>query len=70
MNELGRTLIILGVLFVAIGAVLVLSGRLPWIGHLPGDFEIRRGGLRIYLPLATCLLVSVVVSLVLAILRR
>ena len=70
MNELGRTLILLGIVFLAVGGALVLTGRIPWLGHLPGDFVIRRGGFRLYFPLATCLLVSLVVSLVLALVRR
>lgn len=71
MTELGRTLIVFGLVLLAVGGVLVLGGgRLSWLGNLPGDFVIRRGGFRLYLPLATCLLLSIVLSLVLALFRR
>jgi hypothetical protein len=70
MTELGRSLVLAGVLLAALGAVLLLGGRIPWIGRLPGDFVFRQGGVRIYLPLASCLLVSVVLSLLWSLFRR
>lgn len=70
MTELGRSLVLAGVLLAALGAILVLGGRIPWIGRLPGDFVLRQGGVRIYLPLASCLLVSVVLSLLWSLFRR
>ena len=50
--------------------VLVLVGRVPWIGRLPGDIHIQRGNFSFYFPLATSLLLSVVLSLILYLLRR
>lgn len=70
MTELGRSLVVVGLVLAAVGAVLVLGGRIPWLGRLPGDFVFRQGGVRIYLPLATCLLVSIVLSLLLSLFRR
>jgi len=70
MSELGRTLLLVGVVLAAVGALLLLVGRIPWFGRLPGDLSFRHGGVQIYVPLASCLLVSVVISLLLALLRR
>jgi hypothetical protein len=70
MTELGRSLVLAGVLLAALGAILVLAGRIPWLGRLPGDFVFRQGGVRIHLPLASCLLVSVVLSLLWSLFRR
>jgi hypothetical protein len=73
MSALARLLILAGMLLVVAGVVLALAGRIPrisWIGRLPGDFTFRRDGLTIYLPLATCLLVSLVLSLLLNVFRR
>ena len=70
MTELGRSLVLAGVLLAALGAILMLGGRIPWIGRLPGDLVFRQGGVRIYLPLASCLLVSVVLSLLWSLFRR
>ena len=64
-----RFLIILGLVLVAAGLLWPLVERLN-LGRLPGDFVITRGSFRLYLPLATSLIVSVVLSLVLWLLRR
>jgi hypothetical protein len=73
MQDLGKFLLVVSLGLAVIGLVLVLGSRLPgasWIGRLPGDIYIERPNLKIYLPLGTCLLVSVVVSLLLYVLRR
>jgi len=67
---LGRLLVILGVLLVLFGALLAWKGRVPWLGHLPGDFVWRGSGWTIYLPLGTSIVVSIVLSLLLAWLSR
>ncbi len=64
-----RILIIVGLVLVAAGLLLPLAERLS-LGRLPGDFVIGRGSFRLYLPLATSLLISVVLSLVLWLMRR
>jgi hypothetical protein len=65
--SLGRTLIVLGLSLVVVG---VLVQIVPGLGRLPGDIRIERPGLTFVLPLTTCLLVSVVLSLVLHLLSR
>ena len=64
MNEIGKLLIVFGVLIAGVGVVLVLAGRLPWIGRLPGDIHIQRGNFTFYFPLATSILVSIVLTLI------
>lgn len=69
--ELGRVLIVAGVVLVAAGLLITLAGRLPVkFGHLPGDIIIRGRNGAFYFPLATCILLSVVLSVVLWFLRR
>ncbi len=68
-SSLGKVLVIVGLVVVALGALLVLGGALG-LGHLPGDFSWRRGNVRIYVPLATCLLLSLVASLIFGLLSR
>ena len=70
MGGLGRILILLGLVLVAAGLIVSYSSRIPWLGKLPGDFTFRSGGLTIYVPLATCLLLSLVLSLVSYLFRR
>ncbi|SOZ61688.1 conserved hypothetical protein [Cupriavidus taiwanensis] len=67
-----RLLIILGCLLLAAGAAWPWLSRLPFdrLGHLPGDIHIVRDGFSFYLPITTCILVSVVVSVVIWLLRR
>jgi len=63
MSDVGRALVIVGVVIAVVGIVLMLAGRVPWIGRLPGDIYIRRGNWSFYVPLATSLLLSVVLTL-------
>ena len=70
MGGLGRTLILTGLVLVIAGLLVTYSGRIPWLGKLPGDFTFRSGGLTVYVPLATCLLLSVLLSLLSYLFRR
>jgi hypothetical protein len=63
VSSLARTLIIVGMVFVALGLLLYGFPSLP-LGRLPGDIRIERPGVRIYLPITSCLLVSLVLSAV------
>lgn len=70
MSGLGRVLIIGGLVLVAIGLLISLAPRLPWLGRLPGDILIKKESFSFYMPLTTSLLLSVVVSLLLYFFRR
>ncbi len=67
---LGRMLITIGVFLVVIGGILTFSGKLFGLGRLPGDIYIQRGNFAFYFPLATSILLSVVLSLFLMLLGR
>jgi len=70
--SLGPALVVVGAVIAAIGALLWISGTgwLSWFGRLPGDIRIERDTVHIYIPLASMLLVSVVLSLIMYVLRR
>ena len=70
MGGLGRSLILAGLLLLVAGLVVSFSSRIPWLGKLPGDFTYRSGGLTVYFPLATCLVISVALSLLSYLFRR
>ena len=70
MGDLGKPLILIGLLLVILGAIFLLGGRIPWLGNLPGDITIQRERFTFYFPLATCLLVSAIISLVVYFFRR
>lgn len=70
MSDLGKLLIVFGLLIALTGVVLLLVGRVPWIGRLPGDIYVQRGNWTFYFPLATSLLLSVVLTLILWLIGR
>ena len=65
MPELGKLLIIVGGFVVVVGLVLALGLRIPFLGKLPGDISIDRGNVHFYFPIATGLLLSVVLTVLL-----
>ena len=67
---IGRILMVLGLLLVGIGALLTFGPRIPWLGRLPGDFVFGGAHWRIYLPLGTSLLLSLLLTLIIALLSR
>jgi DUF2905 family protein len=59
----GRLLFWLGLSFVAVGLLLQVAPQIPWLGKLPGDIRIERPGFSFTFPLTTCVLISVVLTL-------
>jgi hypothetical protein len=65
MNELGKLLIFAGGALLLVGILLTVAPRVPLIGRLPGDLSFERGGVRVYLPLATSFVLSIVLTILL-----
>jgi Protein of unknown function (DUF2905) len=65
----GWILLIVGLVIAGAGLIWILAPSLPWLGRLPGDIRIERENLRFYFPLVTCLVLSLVLSLVVWIVR-
>jgi hypothetical protein len=63
IQHIGKFLILLGLLISAIGGLLLLSGKFPWIGSLPGDILIQKKNFTFYFPLATSILLSLILTL-------
>jgi hypothetical protein len=70
MPDIGKSLIVIGLIITAVGAIFMLSGKIPWLGKLPGDIYIKKQHFTFYFPLATSILISVILSLILWLLRR
>jgi hypothetical protein len=70
LEGFGKTLIYIGIVLIIVGIVFSASGKIAWLGNLPGDIYIQRGRFTFYFPLATCLLISVIITLVLYLFRR
>ena len=64
VSDVARALIVFGLLAAGCGLVLLLAPKLPWLGRLPGDLLIQRERVTVYIPLATSLLISLLVSLI------
>lgn len=70
MTGMGRMLVVAGLVIAAVGALLLLSGKIPWLGRLPGDILVKREKFTFYFPLATSLLISLILSLILWLFRK
>ncbi len=70
MALLAKSLILMGLGIAALGVVLWLFSGVPFLGRLPGDIYLRRGNFTFYFPVVTCILISIVVSLIFALMRR
>jgi hypothetical protein len=70
VSHLGRLLVIGGILLAVLGVVVLLAGRVPLLGRLPGDIVYRKGGTTFYFPVVTCLLLSLILSLLVSLFRR
>jgi hypothetical protein len=69
--EVGKVLIYAGLFLLLLGLILLYFPKLfAWFGHLPGDIRIEREGLRVYIPIASSLLLSLILTLLLNLLRR
>lgn len=71
MEQVGKTLIIIGIILIIAGLIVCFAGnRLGWLGHLPGDIRIVKENVRIYIPVTTMIIISVVLSLLIWLIRK
>lgn len=64
IQYVGKFIIIFGIIIILVGGVLLLSGKIPWLGRLPGDIIIQRKNFTFYFPLATSIILSIVLTLI------
>ena len=70
IQGLAKFVIVAGIVLTIVGVLMLLSPKLPFIGKLPGDFYFKKDGMSFYFPLATSIIVSIVLSLVISFLFR
>ena len=70
LPSLGKILIFLGLGIVVLGLLLTFAGRIPFLGRLPGDIVYRKGNFTFYFPLATSILLSIILTLLFWLFRR
>jgi len=69
-SNIGKLFILIGLFIAGIGVALLLSGKVPWLGRLPGDFLFQGKQSSFYFPLTTCILISIVLSLIMWFINR
>jgi hypothetical protein len=70
LGNVGRLLLVFGIGIAIIGGLLMLGGRIPWLGRLPGDIRIEREGFSCFIPLATSIVLSLLLTLLLNLILR
>ena len=70
MSALGKLLIITGLVIAGIGLLLVLAPKVPWLGRLPGDVMVKKEHFRFYFPVTTCIIISIILTLLFYLLRK
>ncbi|MBI2049507.1 DUF2905 domain-containing protein [Candidatus Roizmanbacteria bacterium] len=70
MTEFGKIIIFIGIILLIIGAVITLSPKVPFLGKLPGDFLIQKNGFSFYFPLATSIVISIILTILINLLSR
>ena len=70
LGALGKMLILLGVLILVIGLLLLVGEKIPWVGKLPGDIIIKKERFTFYFPLATSILISIILTLLFTLFRK
>ena len=70
LNSLGKVMLIAGLAIAAVGGLLWLLGRVPFLGNLPGDIRIQNGNFGCFVPMGTMIVLSVILTVVLNIVLR
>jgi hypothetical protein len=66
----GKILLIIGLVIAGIGTMLMMAGKIPWIGRLPGDFFYKGKNFTFYFPLATSIIISIILTVILMFINR
>ena len=70
MSDLGRMMMFIGASIFVIGLLITFAGRLPWFGQLPGDIVVDRGNVKVYAPIASMIVISIVLTVILNLAAR
>jgi len=70
LGDLGKILIIFGLIIAGMGVLLMVGSKIHWLGKLPGDILIKRGNFTFYFPIVTCILLSIIFGLLFSIFRK
>ena len=62
--NLGKALVLLGLVLIVLGLIFILGAKIPWLGKLPGDITIQKKNFSFYFPLTSCIILSIILSVV------
>lgn len=63
--EIAKFLMVIGAVVFAVGLIVLLAPKIPWIGRLPGDIDFKGKNFRIYFPIITCIVLSILLTILL-----
>ena len=69
-SDLGKVLVVLGAVIAGVGVLLLLGDKVPWIGKLPGDIIIRKEKFTFYFPIVTCIILSILLTIIFSLFRK
>ena len=69
-NAFGKVFILIGVIFVVVGMLMIFGPKIPLSGKLPGDISIQRKNFSLYFPITTCILISIILTLIMWLLGK
>ncbi|MGO9614339.1 MAG: DUF2905 domain-containing protein [Dissulfurispiraceae bacterium] len=64
IEQIGKLVVIAGIVVIAVGGLIMLSGKIPWLGRLPGDIIVQRKNFTFYFPLATSIILSLLLTFI------
>lgn len=70
MEDIAKVLITIGSVILAIGLILFIFDKVPYVGKLPGDILMKKGKITIYFPIVTCLVVSLILTIIFSVFKR
>jgi hypothetical protein len=70
VEDIGKLLIVVGLGIVLLGAILLLAGKVPYLGRLPGNFTFSSGGVSCFFPLATMIILSLILTVIVNVIAR
>jgi hypothetical protein len=70
LSGIGKVLLIVGAVLVLMGLVFMVKDKIPWVGRLPGDIHIKRDNFAFYFPLTTCIIISIILTVLFALFRK
>jgi hypothetical protein len=70
MTEIGKLFLVFGIILSGMGLIFIFGSKVPGLGRLPGDIFIKQGNITLFFPVVTCILISIIVTLILSLFRR